>query len=110
MRLKSFKFTPWEGSYGVQIGETGYGRLSTVRDGHEGAVTAAVKTLTTDPLPLPVPAELKAGDGVYDAWTQNPDGSITMRNVLDNGDGTVTIKHMHPIPGQSGLYSREVRI
>lgn len=47
---------------------------------------------------------------MYDAWTQNPDGSITMRNVLDNGDGTVTIKHMHPIPGQSGLYSREVRI
>ena len=110
MHLKSFKFTPWEGSYGVQIGETGYGRLSTVRDGHEGAVTAAVKTLATDPLPLPVPAELKAGDGVYNAWTQNPDGSITMRNVLDNGDGTVTIKHMHLIPGQLGLYSREVRI
>lgn len=110
MHLKTFKFTPWEGSYGVQMGENGYGRVSTVKDGKEGAVTASVVTPTSDPLPQGLPTELKAGDGVYDAWTQLGDGSILMRNVQDNGDGSVTIKHMHPIPGQSGLYSREVRI
>lgn len=110
MHLKSFKFTPWEGSYGVQMGENGYGRVSTVRDGKEGAVTATVVTPTSDPLPLVPPADLKPGDGVYDAWTQLGDGSILMRNVQANGDGSVTIKHMHPIPGQPGLYSREVRI
>lgn len=110
MHLKSFKFTPWEGSYGVQMGENGYGRVSAVKDGKEGAVTASAVTPTSDPLPQGLPTELKAGDGVYDAWTQLGDGSILMRNVQDNGDGSVTIKHMHPIPGQSGLYSREVRI
>ena len=110
MHLKTFKFTPWEGSYGVQMGENGYGRVSTVKDGKEGAVTASVVTPTSGQLPQNLPTELKPGDGVYDAWTQLGDGSILMRNVQDNGDGSVTIKHMHPIPGQSGLYSREVRI
>ena len=110
MHLKTFKFTPWEGSYGVQMGENGYGRVSAVKGGKEGAVTASVVTPTSDPLPQNLPTDLKPGDGVYDAWTQLGDGSILMRNVQDNGDGSVTIKHMHPIPGQPGLYSREVRI
>lgn len=110
MRLKDFRFTAWAGAQGAQLGERGYARVSAVRGGSETAVTAAVKTKGTDPLPLTPPAVLSAVDGVYDAWTQRDDGTIIMRNVQDNGDGTCTIKHMHPVPANAGLYSREVRI
>lgn len=110
MHLKSFRFTPWAGAQGVQLGEHGYARVSAVSSGREVAVTAAVKTLGSDPLPQTPPVQLGAVDGVYEAWRQGEGGLVLMRNVEDNGDGTVTIKHMHPVPANPGLYSREVRI
>lgn len=110
MHLKDFRFTPWAGAQGVELGERGYARVSTVRGGVERAVTAAVKTVGTDPLPLTPPARLGAVDGVYEAWTEGADGVVLMRNTQDNGDGTATIKHMHPVPGNPGIYSREVRV
>ena len=33
-----------------------------------------------------------------------------MRNAQDNGNGSVTIKHMHPVPAVDGLYSREAHL
>ena len=60
--------------------------------------------------PLDPRAPIGAQDGVFDAWVDRPDGSILMRAVEDNGDGSVTIKHAHPVPAADGLYSREVHL
>nr|DAX41627.1 MAG TPA: hypothetical protein [Caudoviricetes sp.] len=110
MHLKSFSYTPWAGAFGVQVGQAGSGRLSVVHGGREVAATAAVKTPPVTPRPADPRAPIGAVDGVFDAWTERPDGSVLMRNAQDNGDGSVTIKHMHPVPAVDGLYSREAHL
>nr|DAJ39935.1 MAG TPA: hydrolase [Caudoviricetes sp.] len=105
MHLKSFSYTPWAGSFGVRVGQASAGRLSVVRGGREVAAVAGVKTAPINPR-----AAIGAQDGVFDAWVDRPDGSILMRAVEDNGDGSVTIKHAHPVPAVDGLYSREVHL
>ena len=110
MHLKNFSYTPWAGSFGVEMGDGKAARMSVWRNGREEAVTAAVKTATTTPPTFNPKAPIGAVDGVFDAWEERPDGSILMRNVLNNGDGTVTIKHAHPVPAVDGLYGREAHL
>lgn len=110
MHLKSFSYTPWAGAFGVQVGTSGAARLSVVRGGREVAATAAVKTPLVTPRPADPTAPIGTIDGVFDAWAERPDGSVLMRNAQDNGDGSVTIKHMHPVPAVDGLYSREAHL
>lgn len=110
MHLKDFKFTPWAGSFGVELGNGSAARLSVWRGGREEAITAAVKTPSVTPTTYDPKSPIGAKDGVFDAWEENEDGSVLMRNVFDNGDGTITIKHAHPIPAFDGLYGREVHL